>query len=370
MCCRNTGLSRVSLNKNEAVTETVEGMYMYKKRILGLVFALMVFGLAQADTVKLNPNHPDKYVVVRGDTLWDISGRFLQNPWQWPEIWHINQQIANPHLIYPGDTINLIYVDGKPRLVVNRGSKTVKLTPKGHIIPLDQAINTIPLGAIKQFLKEPTIVGKNALDKAPYIVAHKGEHLATSSNDSIYVRGIKDTSIRKYSVVRAGNTYIDPTTKEVLGYEALFVGNAKLYRTGDPATLRLTRTVRETLIGDRLIPSGDDKFDANFIPRPPSSQIDGRILAVLDGVNQIGKNQVVVINKGSREGLKPGHVLDIYQAGATIDDSVTKKRGDVVTLPDEKAGTLMIFRTFEKVSYALVMKSSRNMNVMDIVRNP
>ena len=343
---------------------------MYKKKVLGFLFSLLICGLAFADTVQLNPNHPDKYTVVKDDTLWDISGRFLQNPWQWPEIWHVNPQIENPHLIYPGDVISLVYIDGQPRLVVNRGTKTVKLTPQGRIIPLDQAIPTIPMDAIKQFLKEPVIVGKKELETAPYVVQFKGEHITAATHDSIYVRGIKDSGTRKYAVVREGNTYNDPVTKEVLGYEARFVGNAKLYRTGDPSTLRMLRTTREVLVGDRLLPSSEDVYDANFIPRAPASDITGFILAVLDGVNQIGSNQVVVISKGSREGLEPGHVLDIYQSGRTIKDVVSKDPKDTVTLPDEKAGTLMVFRTFDKLSYALVMKASRNINVYDSVRNP
>jgi hypothetical protein len=343
---------------------------MYKKKILGILLSFFVYGLVFADTVKLNPNHPDKYVVVKGDTLWDISGRFLENPWQWPEIWYVNPQIDNPHLIYPGDIISLVYVDGKPRLMLDRGAGTYKLTPQGRVIPLDQAISTIPLDAIKQFLSEPTIVGKDELDKAPYVVEHKGEHIVSAADNSVYVRGIKDYNIRKYSVVRQGNTYTDPISKEVLGYEARFIANAKLYRTGDPSTLKLLRSKREALIGDRLLPSGEETYNANFMPRAPQSSIDGRILSVLDGVNQIGTYQVVVINKGAREGLEPGHVLDIYQAGDTILDAVTENRKDTVTLPDEKAGVLMVFRTFEKLSYALVMKASRNMNVMDIVRNP
>ena len=343
---------------------------MYKKKILGIIFSLLVCGLVNADTVKLNPNHPDQYVVVKGDTLWDISGRFLANPWEWPEIWHANPQIANPHLIYPGDIISLVYVDGQPRLVLKRGSGSFKMTPEGRIISLDQAIPTIPLDAIKQFLMEPTIVGKDELDKAPYVVEHKGERLLSATSDSVYVRGIKDFDVRKYIVVRKGNDYIDPITKEVLGYEARFVGNAKLYRTGDPSTITLQRTTRETLIGDRLLPSSEDTYNANFMPRAPKNNIDGRILSVLDGVSQIGSNQVVVINKGTREGLESGHVLDIYQTGDKILDTVTEDRKDKVTLPDEKAGVLMVFRTFEKLSYALVLKASRNINILDSVRNP
>lgn len=345
---------------------------MYKKTLLGLLLACVAWGIATADVVKLNPDHPDEYVVVKGDTLWDISGRFLAQPWQWPEIWHANPQIANPHLIYPGDVLTLVYVDGKPRLMLRRGasSGTYKLTPEGRVIPLAQAIPTIPMDAIKQFLMEPTIVGENELNNAPYIVEHKGEHILSAANNSVYVRGIKNPDIRQYTVVRKGNEYVDPATGELLGYEARFVGSGKLYRTGDPSTIRLIRTTREALIGDRLLPGSEDAFNTNFMPRVPETDINGSILSVLDGVSQIGSNQVVVINKGDREGLKPGHVLDIYQRGETIEDSVTEKRGDTVTLPDEKAGVLMVFRTFEKLSYALVLKASRNINVLDSVRTP
>jgi len=343
---------------------------MYKKKVLAFVLSLFVYGWVMADTVKLNPNHPDQYVVVTGDTLWDISGRFLENPWQWPEIWHINSQIENPHLIYPGDLISLVYVDGKPRLTVKRGTKTVKLTPQGRVIPLDKAINTIPYDAIKPFLLEPLIVDDKELQKAPYVVQHKGKHIIASSSDSVYVRGIKDDSIRDYTIVHPGDFYVDPITKEKLGREARFAANAKLYRTGDPATLEVLRNTREILIGDRLIPTSDDTYDTNFFPSAPDAQINAKILAVLDGMSQIGSYQVVVLNKGSREGLKPGNVMDVFQAGATIPDVVTEDRKDTVTLPDEKAGTLMVFRTFEKVSYALIMVATRNMHINDDVRNP
>jgi hypothetical protein len=246
----------------------------------------------------------------------------------------------------------------------------VKLSPKGRITPIRQAIPTIPLDAILQFLLEPRIVGKDELEKAPYIVEHKGERLITATQDSVYARGIKGSDIRKFSIVRQGATYVDPKTKEILGYEARFIGNGTLYRTGDPSTLRLSRTVREVLIGDRLLPADEKAFNANFIPKAPSSTIEGVILAVLDGVNQIGRYQVVVINKGKRDGLESGHVLAVYQAGKLIPDTVSKDRKDTVRLPDEKAGTMMVFRTFDKLSYALIMTSSTNMHVNDIVRNP
>lgn len=343
---------------------------MYKKNLLGLLVILLIFTRGVfADTIALNPNHPDKYVVVKGDTLWDISARFLKNPWQWPDIWHVNPQVKNPHLIYPGDILRLVYVDGKPRIILERGN-VVKLSPTIRVTPIEEAIPTIPLDIIRPFLTEPHIVGKDDLDKAPYVVAHKGEHIIGATNDSIYVRGITGSDIRNYTVVRAGNVYTDPDTKEVLGYEAIFIGNSRLYRTGDPSTLLLTRTSREVEVGDRLMPSGKDIFNANFQPRAPRQTINGRILAVMDGVNQIGRNQIVVINKGARDGLEAGHVLSVYQAGNLIRDPVSKDRKAMVKLPDERAGTMMVFRTFDKLSYALIMTSVTNMNVLDFVRNP
>lgn len=349
---------------------------MYKNKILRyFLLTLLLCGSAlAADEVTLRPDHPDKHVVVKGDTLWDISAMFLKEPWYWPSIWQANPQVENPHLIYPGDVLRLVYIDGEPKLVVSeRGSgpkETIKLTPQGREIPLSEAIPTIPLDAIRQFLSKPRIVGKDELEKAPYIVSSGAEHLIAASEDKVYIRGIKDDSVKSFAVVRAGETYVDPDTKKVLGYEAMFIGDAKLLRTGDPATVKLFNTKREVLIGDRLLPHEDDPYNAHFQPRAPEQAISGRILAVVDGVSQIGQHQVVVINRGSREGIEPGHVLAVYQKGLVVRDTVSKKRNETVTLPEERAGTLMVFRTFEKVSYGLIMKAQTNMHVLDIVRNP
>lgn len=344
---------------------------MYKKiNILGVILALLVSAAAFAANDMLRENHPDRYVVVEGDTLWDISARFLRDPWLWPEIWYANPEIKNPHLIYPGDIITLVYIDGEPRLRVERGMPTIKLSPQARETRLDKAIPTIPLDAIRPFLTEPRVTTEAALAAAPYIVQSAGEHLVVGAGDRIYVRAIDDATPSRYAVVRKGEIYVDPLTGENLGVEAMYVGDARLQKTGDPATLLLTRSNREALIGDRLLPAAGDAYDTNFMPRAPDHGIEGQILSVIDGVNQIGRYQIVVINRGEREGLQPGHVLAVYQRGEVVPDQVSEDRRDVVKLPDERAGLLMVFRTFEKVSYALVMRASTNMHVADVVRNP
>lgn len=344
---------------------------MQKKNLLALIFGLLFSGLAFATAVELNPNHPQRYVVVKGDTLWDIAGRFLQDPWLWPEIWHVNPEIANPHLIYPGDVIKLVYVDGKPRLELERGRPTVKLSPQIRSEPIRKAIPTIPLDSIRQFLTEPHVLTREELDRAPYVVSSAGEHLVTAAGDRVYVRGVADEDHRQFVIVREGEPYVDPQTGELLGLEALYVADASVERFGDPATMAVQRSDSEVRVGDRLVPIEEEvTYETSFEPRAPAQTVDGQIIAVLNGVSQIGRNQVVVINRGRREGMEPGHVLAIYQKGKTIDDPVTEDRHDTVTLPDERAGLLMVFRTFDRVSFGLVMRASTNMHVLDVVRNP
>ena len=340
-------------------------------RLLGLLLAAAISTVVFADTVVLNPNHPDRYVVVKGDTLWDISARFLRDPWLWPEVWYVNPQIENPHLIYPGDIISLVYVDGQPQLRLQRGGRpTIKLSPRVRAERIDQAIPTIPIDAIKQFLTRPLVVEKDELANAPYIVESADEHLITGAGDRIYVRGIDGEDYRSYNVVRPGDAYVDPDTGEVLGYEALFLADAQVQRFGDPATLKVVRSEREAGIGDRLVPVLNEEIHTTFYPRAPEGSVDGRIISVVDGVSQIGQYAVVTINRGKREGLEPGHVLRVWQAGETIIDQVSARKNDKVTLPDEEAGLLLVFRSFDKVSFGLVMEATRPIHVLDKVTNP
>lgn len=345
---------------------------MSRTRWLGLAFALLCSPALLADTVALQPDHPDRYVVKKGDTLWDISQTFLQDPWRWPEIWQVNPQIENPHLIYPGDVIALVFgPDGKPQLQLLRGRQTVKLEPQARSTPLREAIPPIPMDAIAQFLNDSrAVLTPETLENAPYIVESMDSHLIAGTGDRIYVRSIPDRTNTRYNVYRPGAVYKRPGTDTILGYEALYVGDATLERVGDPATLELSRTVRETLVGDRLLPVGEETIQQNFFPHPPAKNVDGSILKVVDGVSQIGQYQVVVIDLGTNDGMEQGNVLAVFKRGDTIRDVVTKERDQRVKLPDERSGLVMVFRPFERVSYALVMSATRTLHINDAVRNP
>ncbi|MCC6208328.1 MAG: LysM peptidoglycan-binding domain-containing protein [Gammaproteobacteria bacterium] len=355
---------------------------MSNKRLflrLILPVALAFSANLPADTVKLTSDHPDDYVVVKGDTLWDISSRFLQDPWLWPEIWQINPAIQNPHLIYPGDIIHLQYVDGKPVLTIQRGEQhaglpTVKLSPGARFSSLETAIPTIPVDAIKQFLLHPRIVSDKELETSPYIVATAEDHLISGSGDKVYVRGLDpDTDEHSYNIVRKGKIYRDPAdSKRILGIEAINVADADLTATGDPSTLVIRRANREVLKGDRLLPQLDEEPDQHFTPHAPQDRVEGQIISVLDGVSRIGRLQTVVINRGKADGLERGHVLAVYRTGEEVQDTIgdVKRADRMVKLPNERAGTLMIVRLFDNISYALVMEATRDLRILDTIENP
>jgi hypothetical protein len=340
------------------------------KKLLGTVCAVLVAGSLFAADVVLNPDHPDRYVVVKGDTLWDISAMFLRDPWLWPEIWYVNPQIPNPHLIYPGDILTLVYVDGKPQLRVQRGQQTVKLEPRARVESLAQAIPTIPIDAIKQFLTKPLVVTEEQLDTAPYVVSGADEHVVTGAGDRVYVRGIEGTDVGLFDIFEPGGPLKDPDSGELLGYEAIYVGEGAVQRFGDPSTLLLTTTAREARVGDRLWPTSIEPPVTHFTPHAPPPGTEGRIISVDGGVREIGQFDIVVINRGTDNGIEVGHIMKIFQTGETIRDTVSGKRGDKIKLPDEEAGMLMVFRTFDRVSYALVMKATRAMHINDYVRSP
>ena len=340
------------------------------KKLFGMAFAVLLAGSLVAAEVELNPEHPDTYVVVKGDTLWDISSMFLRKPWLWPEIWYVNPQIANPHLIYPGDILNLVYIDGKPQLRMTRGHPTVKYEPHARIESLDHAIPTIPLDAIRPFLNRSIVVDADELDTAPYVVQGADEHVVTGAGDRVYVRGIDSQDETLFDFFEPGDPYIDPDTGEILGYEALYVGRGPVQRFGDPATMLLTETTREVRVGDRLRPAQQAEPFTSFMPHAPAGDIEGHIIAVVDGVTQIGQFNVVALDLGTREGIEVGNVLRIDQQGEVIRDTVSGKRGDMVKLPDEDAGLVMVFRTFDKVSLGLVMRATRAIHVNDFVRTP
>ena len=349
----------------------VTAMSPLSRKLTGLLLGLLISCSAfTAAAVELNPNHPERYVVVKGDTLWDIAGHFLRDPWLWPEIWHVNPQIANPHLIYRGDTLVLTSVNGKPRLMLERGSRDVKLSPQMRSTPLDMAIPAIPMDSIRPFLTRTYVVGEKELDSAPYVVEFVDEHIVAGAGNRAYVRRIESNEHANFNVVRLGKAYKDGDTGEILGYEALYVGDALLQRTGDPATLLLTSTEIETLVGDRLLHSAKDTIQQNFHPKAPGQEIKGNIISVFNGVSQIGQYHVVVLDRGSENGLQPGDVLAVDRRGKTILDPITPNQRDKVTLPDEHAGTLLVFRTFPRVSFGLVMAATKAIHILDRVRNP
>jgi hypothetical protein len=318
------------------------------------------------EPVPLAEGHPDEYVVQVGDTLWDIAETFLKDPWYWPEIWYINPDIENPHLIYPGDVLGLVYIDGQPRITNVRAS-TYRLSPQARVTPLTEAVSSIPYEDVQAFLSSGVILEKSQADSLPYLLATRGDHLIASAGNEIYVRGITQDALgSRYNVVHVGEPLYDPDDNRLIGYQGIPVGEGVLRRGGDPSTVALTDTTQEAVPGDRLIPASVD-IPLNFFPRAPSSQIDGRIVSVVGGVTLIGQYMVVVLNRGSNDGLSVGDVLTVFQAGETIDD---RFGGGSVTLPEEDAGTLMVFKTYDRISYGLVMEATQAIHVHDAVRNP
>ncbi|MDZ7923360.1 MAG: LysM peptidoglycan-binding domain-containing protein [Marinagarivorans sp.] len=337
-----------------------------KKTILGLLSAIVLVAQVNADEVQLRADYPDQHVVVKGDTLWDISNTFLKTPWMWPEIWHVNPQIANPHLIYPGDVVRLIYLDGKPRIVVD--SRVVKLSPQMRALDQNEAISTIPLDRINNFLSRSRVVMPGELEAAPHVVSGESQRLLTGKGDRVYARGTFDESIAAYGIYRKGQDYIDPQTGELLGVEAIDIASSRMRALdNDVATLAITRSTQEVRLGDRLIQEEARAIDSNFYPSAPDTEIAGEIVAVEGGISQVGKMSIVVINRGQRENLKVGNILAIYKRGGEVRDSV---KGDMVRLPDERAGLVMLFRTFEKLSLGLVLEAERPLTTTDLVRNP
>lgn len=394
-----------------------------------LITALVLFSAGiSADTVTVKSDHPETYTVQKGDTLWDISGRFLNEPWLWPGVWEANPQIENPHLIYPGDVISLQYKDGRPILAVNyRGSKDsryVRLSPTVREYEKDEAVPAIPIDAIKQFLSRPLVVTEKEMDDWPYVVSSYEGHLASGAGNKIYVRGLpEENAVKRFAVYRKGKPYVSPDDSEViLGYEALHVGDAIIQKNGDPASAIISRSNREILSGDRLAEESEADISANFIPTSPNREVSGNIISVIDGVSEIGQYNVVILDIGENQGLESGNVLGVFQSGKVVKDYVATKakekeedarrivlehedtsavdRGvskvlndirdtkrafdktdlagylgrpgsepELVELPEEYSGVLMVFRTFENVSYALVMEAQGPIHIKDTVRN-
>jgi len=295
--------------------------------------------------VVLNPSAPQKYVVQKGDTLWGIASRFLRDPWFWPEIWYVNPQIENPHLIYPGDALTLgVGANGKPIVQVERGGAE-RLSPQVRTQPLDEAIKAIPYEIVASFMSKPSVIG---------------------AGNEVYVMGLAGADSSGYNIIHVGDALVDPDDNAVVGYQGIYTGAARLERAGKPAKLVITESARETLEGDKVV---SDSLDValDFIPHAPQQTVSGRIISVIDGVTNIGQYQVVVINRGEKQGMEPGQVLGVFQKGYKVPD---RTRGGRVQLPNERAGTFMVFKTFNRISYGLIMEAERPLHVGDVVANP
>ncbi len=357
------------------------GFIKMNKILYGLLLSAALSAPVLADVLELNPAHPDRHVVVKGDTLWDISARFLKDPWRWPDIWKVNPQVKNPHLIYPGDVLALTFNNGVPELHLERAGEqrnTVKLSPRVRSSEIARAIPTLPLDPIQPFLTRTRVVTKEEMEAAPYIVRNADEHLIAATGNRVYVRGIQDSAAEHYEVLHLGQAYHDPDAtaadkkqgKDILGYEAVYVADAILQRPGDPATFVLNNSRQEAHTGDRLLPAPPQEAPANFHLRALGSEVHGRIISLLGGVSQVGQYQVVVLNLGASQGMEAGQVLEAYQAGHEVRDLVSPDPKDTVRLPDEHAARLVVFRPFERVSYALVMQATRPLRVGDKVQSP
>jgi LysM domain len=328
----------------------------------------------------LAPNAPDSHTVQPGDTLWGISGLFLKTPWRWPELWGMNlDQIRNPHLIYPGQVLVLDKLDGRARLRLagadgGAPSNTVRLSPRVRSQLLDNgAIAAIPLNQIGPFLNEAVVFNANELEAAPRIVATQEGRVMVSRGETAYVRG--DLSgARDFRLFRELVPLRDPITREVLGFEGRYVGTAEVTKPQQstpmlvPATFRVTSTRLEAVVGDRLSPVPQQELVA-YVPRAPAGAVEGRIVSVYgDGV-RAGQNQVVAINKGQRDGMERGHVLALWRAGRATTDTTSRDKA-AMRLPDERHGMLFVFRTFDRVSYALVLQVQEPVGAGDRFTQP
>ncbi len=321
--------------------------------------------LAQdAKPLQLAENAPDRHVVVQGDTLWGISGKFLKEPYRWPELWRMNQeQVKNPHRIYPGQVLVLDRSGDDPQLRI----ETVKIGPKVYSEQISRAIPSIPQNIIEPFLSKPQVLEEDGLKDAPKIVATQEDRVFIGPGGRVYVSGLKGNA-RLWQVYRPTKPVIDPETKETIGHEAFFLGTAKLVAEGDPATLDIVAAVQEIGINDRLMPASPAEI-VSYAPHMPSKQIQGQVAAIYGGVKETGRNSIVTLNRGKRDGIETGHVLAIYRYGG---ERLYRDGIEVtaIKLPPERYGLVFVFRVFDRISYALVMDVTRPVVVSDIVRTP
>jgi len=355
------------------------------RKIISLIFFLLpvlafAAGSDSSADIRQNirPDAPDQYVVVKGDTLWDISGKFFKDPWRWPHIWGLNKDtIKDPHWIYPG---NVIYLD-RNNGTLNFGENgtgvaasgvngtgtgsTEMVYPKVRIMQSSHdAISSIPASAIGPFLTRPLIIEGNQFKNAPTLIGAREGRVILGNNDTAFVANLPADKGDHWQIYRPGKTFVDPDTNEVLGIEAIYLGDAVVTHFAKVSTITITHAVEEINAGDRLVLHTEDE-PSNYLPRAPASKISGRVISIYGGVSQGGQNSVITLNKGARDGLQNGYVLALYHKG-----EVVRNAGHDYTLPDERYGLVFVFRVFNKVSYALVMETRLPVQLLDSVKNP
>jgi nucleoid-associated protein YgaU len=377
----------------------------------GLAFAVALAQIPQTP-IAFKADAPDRHVVVRGDTLWGISERFTDSPWRWPEIWNFNrEQIRNPHWIFPGDVIvldrasgrlSIAGADGKPadgkpadgtgtapadagaapgtgaaRPGLGDGGVvgTVKLSPRVRAESTARdAIPSIPPSAIEPFLSRPLVIEPDGLDNAPTIIATEDNRVIIEAGNQAYVRGIGESKAENWYIYRRGNALVDPDTNVTLGYEAIYLGTARVTRGGDPATVRLTSVTQEVGKGDKLLPAGVPEVP-KYAPHAPAVFMQGRVIGIYGGLGKVGEagpQQIITLNRGRADGVEIGHVFALYRPGPLIADASQSVGGRPVTfkVPDERYGLAFVFRIYDRVSYALVMRISKPVNPLDVIQTP
>lgn len=357
---------------------------MRKSIILAVLAAALaaapLMAQQRSDVIRLQDNVPDRYVVVRGDTLWGIAGKFLKDPWRWPDIWKLNRdEIKNPHWIYPGEVIVLDRSGLQPELRLGDAARgdTVRLSPRVRSEDTSkEAIPSIPPRVIEPFLSRPLVIEPDGLDNAPRIIAAQADRVYLGSGDVAYVSGIKDAKLDSlWQIYRPGKALVDPESQKTLGYEAVFLGDSRVTRTGEPATIQIFGAQQEIGKGDRLVAAAPITLN-HYAPHAPSALIQGRIIATRGGLRETGPQNVVTLNKGRSDGLEPGHVLALLRLGRTnVETTPARKwfgadKVETTKLPDERYGVVFVFRAFERVSYALVMSASRPVLIDDVVTTP
>jgi hypothetical protein len=323
----------------------------------------------------LRPDAPMNYTVKRGDTLWDISAVFLKDPWFWPEIWQINPQVENPHLIYPGDVLSLaVGANGDAHVFISQYGGA-RLQPRLRSEAIEGPVDNIPFSAIAAFLSKPSVLTKEQALKAPHILGFRDHHMIAGTGHEIYVKDLNAPLNQRFAVMHVGDEIRDPEDNKVVGYQAAYVATAVVNAPGDVTKAVLTEGAREALEGDRLI-SQDGDVPLTFQPHAPTSAVNGQIIGIADDATQIGQFQVVVLNRGTRHGLAPGAVLAVDQRGELVHDKFGRAPwekdpyGKMVRLPYERAGTLIVFKVFDRVSYGLVIGARGPMQIADRVYNP